>query len=162
MINQRQCFFRGVQYNDQFRPFHHNCSSLSGFEVPLSPRQPIYGAVDRSETWLREVISTAERAPSAAAAAAAAAAQAALRKDAQQCRGRDGEQERGQGEAREGARVANAQALPRAHLSSSCRLPSLKLRSGHCLWDVTRRSAGESAPVPRGALRPALSPQPKT
>lgn len=36
-------FFRGVQYNDQFRPFRHNCSSLSGFEVPRRRGQPICG-----------------------------------------------------------------------------------------------------------------------
>lgn len=32
-----------MQYNDQFRPFHHNCSSLSGFEVPRRRGQPICG-----------------------------------------------------------------------------------------------------------------------
>lgn len=30
-----------MQYNDQFRPFRHNCSSLSGFEVPRRRGQPI-------------------------------------------------------------------------------------------------------------------------
>lgn len=32
-----------MQYNDQFRPFRHNCSSLSGFEVPRRRGQPICG-----------------------------------------------------------------------------------------------------------------------
>lgn len=51
MYKSEQCFFRGVQYNDQVRPFQHNCSSslalkyrwasASQSESPLSRSDPL-------------------------------------------------------------------------------------------------------------------------
>lgn len=52
MYKSEQCFFRGVQYNDQVRPFQHNCSSSLALKYRWAPVSQSESPLGRSDPLL--------------------------------------------------------------------------------------------------------------